>query len=132
MLREAHQRAFQIRDITMPTDSVLITEAAQCFLKGTRVQTPGGEVAVEDLQIGNAVTTASGQEQAIRWIGRRSYVTRYVAKTARRNVLPIRIARSALADDVPRRDLLVSPEHAICLEGSLIAARHLVNGRSIA
>jgi len=105
---------------------------AVCFLKGTRIRTPSGEVAVEDLKIGDPVSTASGATRAIKWIGRRSFVTRFLASGNRRNVLPIRIARGALEDNIPQRDLFVSPEHALCLDGALIPARHLVNGRSIA
>lgn len=105
---------------------------AVCYLKGTHIQTPEGEVAVEKLQIGDLVTTASGKVESIKWIGRRGYVTRFLPSHNRRNVLPIRIARGALGENIPHRDLFVSPEHAMCLEGALIPARHLVNGRSIA
>jgi len=44
---------------------------------------------------------------------------------------PIRICRGAFADNMPRRDLLVSPDHAILVDGKLIAARKLVNTTTI-
>jgi hypothetical protein len=46
-------------------------------------------------------------------------------------VAPIRIARNAFAEAVPRRDLLVSPDHAIFVDGVLICARQLINGTTI-
>jgi hypothetical protein len=100
-----------------------------CFRRGTRILAERGEVAIESLKIGDRVMTMSGVTKPIRWIGRRSYS----GETARDNteVLPILIRAGALADDLPRRDLWVSPEHAMFIDGMLIPAAALVNGVSI-
>ncbi len=94
-----------------------------CFTSGTLIETPGGETRVEDLRVGGLVTLATGIEAEIGWIGRRR-----VRDGVDR---PVRIGAGALGRGVPRRDLFVSPEHAVFLEGALIPAVLLVNGRSI-
>ena len=101
-----------------------------CFCSGTRLLTIcGAEVPVEILKIGDMVMTGSGAARPIKWIGRRSYGGRFVM--GRKEILPICIKAGALADDLPKRDLWISPNHAMYLDGVLIEAKDLVNGVSI-
>jgi hypothetical protein len=102
---------------------------AACFCRGTLILTEGGEVAVEDLAIGDRVMTISGEAEPIKWIGHRAYDGRFIAGS--RWALPVRIEAGALADSVPARDLFLSPAHALYIEGVLVEAEHLLNGATI-
>jgi Hint domain len=103
-------------------------EGVSCFCAGTRIATQSGDVPVEHLAIGDAVMTASGKVSPISWIGRRKVATRLADPL---HVLPIRIKAGAVADRVPSRDLLLSPDHAILFDNVLVQAGALVNGTSI-
>jgi hypothetical protein len=46
--------------------------------------------------------------------------------------VPIRVSRFAIDDRTPQRDLYLSQEHSLLIDGVLIPAKHLVNGCSIA
>ncbi len=100
-----------------------------CYCRGTLIETERGPVAVEALAIGDRVTTLDGEMKPIKWIGRRSYDGRFVARN--REVLPICIGAGALDENIPSRDLWLSPHHALYLEGVLIEAKDLVDGVSI-
>jgi hypothetical protein len=48
-----------------------------------------------------------------------------------KDVLPIRVARSALAGGIPHTDLYVTQTHALLIDGVLVAAGNLINGTTI-
>ena len=108
-----------------------------CFVRGTLIRTPSGELPVETLLIGEEIITlhrdADGSEtevaKPIKWIGRRGYSTRFLARDSA--VTPVLIRTGALGEGLPRQDLRVSPEHAMLLDNILIPAVDLVDGRSI-
>lgn len=78
-----------------------------------------------------AVTLAGDERVAepVKWIGYRKV---NIAAHARPElVAPVQIRRDAFGHDLPRRDLLVSPDHAIYVDGKLVVARLLINNMTI-
>ena len=105
-----------------------VTVSPVCFMAGTRILTPEGEAPVECLKRGDLVMTADGVAKPIEWLGRQTVSTVFADPI---RILPIRVMAGALGDSVPSRDLLVSPDHALLIDGVLIHAGALVNGMSI-
>jgi len=113
-------------------NDVTLTDVPYCLVQGTRVMTPQGEVAVEALRRGDRIVTlqADGRvgESEVRWLG----VQRLRAKAWRDpRLMPVCIKAGALGEGLPRRDLYVSPDHALLVDGHLVHAKALVNGQSI-
>jgi Hint domain len=111
---------------TLSGSGTLVSDVV-CFCRGTLILTDKGEVAVEELTVGDQVRTLSGACKPIIWIGfGRTLVTR-----ANRLARPIVVRRGALADKVPRRDLYLTHGHALYFDGVLIPVENLVNHRTI-
>jgi hypothetical protein len=90
--------------------------------------TPGREVPVEALAVGDRVVTLSGEAKPIAWIG----MGRVLVTPGRRSAAtPIIVRRGALADNVPSRDLHITKGHSLYLDSVLIPAEFLINYRSI-
>jgi hypothetical protein len=104
-------------------------DVTPCYCPGTLIMTPHGEKAIEELDIGDEVVTMSGIARPVKWIGRRSYDGGFLRGS--KEILPVCIRADALDDHLPRRDLWVSPHHAMYLDGVLIEAMDLINGVSI-
>lgn len=104
-------------------------DGPHCFLAGTRILMRSGETRIEDIRIGDRIRTANCDAAVVKWIGRS--VFRKSGRWWPENVMPIRVSRSAISDNVPHEDLYLSPGHALFLNDFLIPVRELLNGRSI-
>ncbi|BDG71553.1 Hint domain-containing protein [Roseomonas fluvialis] len=111
-------------DITGPDSSPIFV----CFLAGTAIRTPTGDVAIESLRPGDLVLTADGSAEPVLFVGRQTVSSRFGNAETRD---PILIQAGALDENLPERDLRVSPHHAIVLDGVLCFAQALVNGSTI-
>lgn len=98
-----------------------------CFTAGTMIVTRRGEVAVEDLRVGDDVLTVDRGFRPIRWIGSRKLSARQLQLAPQ--LRPIRFEIGALGNGLPLRPLEVSPQHR-CLIRSEIAHR-MVGAREV-
>lgn len=117
------------------TNIETITTTPICFTPGTMIATPKGEVAIENLRVGDGVFTRDNGMQDIRWIGRRDLGPHDMI--AHQNFQPVAVRVGALGHGFPVRDLVLSPNHRLLLTGPraslyfgenevLVAAKHMV------
>jgi hypothetical protein len=99
-----------------------------CFTAGTLIAVPDGEAPVETLKRGDLVLTAEGAAKPVTWLGRQTVSSRFADPL---RSWPVRVKAGALAENVPARDLFVSPDHALLVDGVLVQAGALVNDLSI-
>ena len=107
-----------------------ITQGITCFAEGTRIETTDGPRAGEDLAVGDQVVLADGGSEPVVWIGQRA--VNCAAHPTPEAVWPVRVAADAFGENVPVRDLYLSPGHAIYVNDVLVPVKLLINGTSIA
>lgn len=95
-------------------------ESLTCFARGTLIETDAGDIAIENLRVGDRVRTKDNDFKEIRWIGSRSLIRGKDSKIEK--FAPILIKAGALASGRPAKDLYVSPQHRILIN-SRIAER---------
>lgn len=101
-------------------DNFVPDENIPCFTSGTLILTDRGEVAIDDLRVGDLVMTRDNGLQPVRWIGSRKLAAHIL--TLKPSLRPIRIQAESLGANFPKQDLLVSPQHRILVR-SRIAQR---------
>ena len=102
---------------------------APCFAAGTRIATLRGAVRVEQLRPGDQVRLVGGGLAPVVWLGHRRVRCRRHPRPA--DVQPVRIAAHAFGLGRPHRDVLLSPDHAVWVEGVLIPVRYLLNDATL-
>ncbi len=85
-----------------------------CFTPGAWIDTPDGRTLVEELAVGDLVTTRDHGARLIRYIARRKLDL--PALQAAPHLKPILIRRGALGDNVPDADMKVSPQHRMVID----------------
>ena len=115
------------------TDTAFVAvTTVPCFVRGTRIRTPQGEVAVEDLARGDLVETRDHGPQPLTWIGSRTV-------PAEGRFAPVVIEAGTFGH---HQRLVVSPQHRVLLthwmaelmfgeDEVLVAAKDLINEVSV-
>jgi T5SS/PEP-CTERM-associated repeat protein/autotransporter passenger strand-loop-strand repeat protein len=105
-------------------------ETLACFVTGARIGTEAGPRSVETIAVGDYVLTADGRSEAVIWVGSRTVDCPRHPRPE--NVWPVRVSAGAVGKTLPVRDLYLSPDHAVFVNGVLVPVRLLVNGTTIA
>ena len=108
-----------------------------CFVAGTRLMAPSGEVLVEAIRAGDQVLTGGGAWRRVRWVGRAHHSAEALRTDPQ--LRPVRIAAGALGPaagvPLPRRPLHLSPQHAVLMPTRhgeiLVPAVALVDGAAV-
>ncbi len=111
-----------------------IEQVIACFASGTLISTDRGEMAIETIVPGDRVLTRDSHFAKVIWAGNRHLTQHDLLQEP--SLRPVLIAKGALGQGLPMRELLVSPQHRILWTGAraellfgeaevLIAAVHL-------
>lgn len=111
-----------------------------CFTPGAMIATPKGEVAVENLRVGDRVFTRDHGIQDIAWVGGRKLTAAELAKTP--SYQPVMVRAGSLGPNLPETDLLLSPNHKLLMSGRdnelyfeenevLVAAKHITHLKGV-
>ncbi|MEW9299328.1 Hint domain-containing protein [Acetobacter oryzifermentans] len=111
------------------------TLTVTCFLTGSMIRTSKGDVAVEDIQIGDKLVAFDWKNnkdivRPVVWVGKARAVVQPELHDDEAG-WPVRILKDAIADGVPYKDMLITAEHCLFFRDRFVPVRMLVNGVSI-
>lgn len=109
-----------------------------CYLKGTLILTNQGFVPIENIKAGHQVVTkgkihknkfvkvdANIKIEPVMWI------SKFKVFNLNSKSRPICVSKDAFGKNYPFKDLYVSPGHRFLLDGNMVVASSLVNGKTI-
>jgi len=110
-----------------------------CFVRGTLIRTPTGDIPVEDLKVRDqliSVGTLKDRKELIPYSEELAKPIVRVIKYRTRGKLdkitrPVKIVSGAFGENLPTKDLFVSPWHAFIQNGFLKSAENMLNGSTI-
>lgn len=113
-------------------------QAIVCYLKGTLILTNKGFVPIENIKAGHKVVT-KGKIYKNKYINNAAnlkfesvyWVSKFKVINLNSKSRPICIKADALEKNYPLKDLYVSPNHGLLLNGEMVLAKNLVNGTTI-
>ena len=117
-----------------------IEKIVPCFTPGSLIATAKGERRVEELKVGDRVITRDNGIQEICWVGHKALDARTLHTSP--HMQPVLIKAGALGNNLPERDMLVSPNHRMLVASDkaalyfeerevLVAAKHMVDNTGI-
>ncbi|MBO9464801.1 Hint domain-containing protein [Tropicibacter sp. R15_0] len=98
-----------------------------CFAPGTLIRAAIGEIQVEELKIGDQIETTDGQLVSVKWVGRQALYKKLHGSAMQL----VRFKIGALGNGLPSRELTVTADHGLVIDGLIIQASALVNRTSI-
>jgi len=104
-----------------------------CFLPGAEIRAGNKIIAIENIRIGDEIDVFGHDgvhSRKVVWVGK-SHMTVKTGCRPSTAGYPICIVQGAIADNVPYRDMRVTPEHCMFFEGKFFPVRMLVNDRTI-
>lgn len=110
---------------------------AFCYAKGTGILTERGYVAIDEIQKDDKVVTkgsfdASGKvifsENTLKRV---TFIGKFVIPNVTQRTAPVCFTTGSIGENVPSKDLIVSPNHSIIFNGNRVSAEWFVNGTSV-
>lgn len=113
---------YTVTNVSTPNStfySELSTAGVMCFVAGTLIATPQGECPIEQLQVGDRVSTLDRGPQPILWIGRRR--VNWHEMKHHKGLRPFKVRASSLGPGCPVMDTWLSRQHRVLLTQQMVS-----------
>lgn len=117
-LPESDATALEMAEFTQgnitPVQDGILPDVPVCFVSGTMIETPRGQMMVDELRPGDLVMTVDDGPQPLVWVTSSTHTW----PGSEEKFKPVQIKAGALGNDLPQVDLMVSPQHHFLLRNA--------------